>query len=138
MKTFTRAFFSMCTILIVTLTTVSAEEKPLELQKLDNEYEATLFAIGINGHWLACTNLKIGYSLHLFYKGENIITYYPDSREWWMTGFNPYYQNVKADDLEAGFTLFLPSEGMFRTFLSRWDSDPRCGTLQWVDLQIGF
>ncbi len=80
MKTFTRAFFSMCTILIVTLTTVSAEEKPLELQKLDNEYGAALTAIGI----MVDRNDNVG----IYFDNDVIHVYHPDGTFYYGFRFN--------------------------------------------------
>jgi hypothetical protein len=36
---------------------------------------------------------------------ENVFQYYPDTTQWWTTGFNSDYQNVNAKDLYATGTM---------------------------------
>ena len=45
-------------------------------------------------------------TLTLWYEGEIIINYEP-GKQWWITGFNPDYKNVKASELTASFTVYL-------------------------------
>ena len=89
-------------------------------------------------HWLTDTSLGIGIGLYLSYKGHEIISYEPDIPEWWITGFNPYYQNVLAHDLTAQFTIVFPSQGMFDAFWNTWKHDPRWFTFQHIDAHFIF
>ena len=38
-------------------------------------------------------------------RSGTIIDHKPDGGMWWLTGFNPYHQNVKAKNLKARFTV---------------------------------
>ncbi|WP_133051129.1 RHS repeat-associated core domain-containing protein [Ruminiclostridium hungatei] len=51
-------------------------------------------------HWLIDKNLALPMSLALYdKKGNQIFTWTPNENNWWITGFNPNYQNVRASDL---------------------------------------
>lgn len=40
-------------------------------------------------------------------QGNKILSYDPNEKQWWITGFNPYYQGVQADNLIATFTIYF-------------------------------
>ena len=67
-------------------------------------------------HWIVDKSLAMAMTLDLYYKGESIISYTPDHEQWWITGFNPKYQNVKAEDLTAVFCMYFNNTQMFRDF----------------------
>lgn len=47
--------------------------------------------------------------------------YNPSEPQWWITGFDPSYKNVKADDLTATFTVdFSGNKDMFDSFYKYW------------------
>lgn len=59
-------------------------------------------------------------TLNLKYNGRTIINYIAGT-VWWLTGFNPYYQNVKANRLSATYTIdFTSGRGMFNAFYKRY------------------
>ena len=62
------------------------------------------------------TGLAMSMAMWLSYKGENIISYDPGDKQWWITGFNPGYLNVNASDLTATFWIGFPNQGMYDAF----------------------
>lgn len=67
-------------------------------------------------HWLAATSYAMKMELKLTYKGYTIIDYKPSEKQWWITGFNPYYQDVKAKLLKATFKVKFNNSNMFNNF----------------------
>ena len=67
-------------------------------------------------HWLAATSHAMKMELRLTYKGYTIIDYKPNEKQWWITGFYPYRQNVKANQLKATFKLKFNDPDMFNSF----------------------
>ena len=65
-------------------------------------------------HWLVDTDLAVDMSMTLSYKGESIINY--STNTWWITGFNPAYQNVRAEDLVATYTITFDSSNVYNGF----------------------
>lgn len=53
-------------------------------------------------------------TLDLYYNGRQIISY--KKWTWWTTGFNSNFQNKKAKNLVAVFTVRFKNEAMFRAF----------------------
>ena len=78
-------------------------------------------------HWLAATKDAMKMQLRLTYNSMTIIDHNPKERQWWITGFNPYYQNVRSDCLKATFKVKFHNAGMFKAFYncvaSRHDSE---------------
>ena len=64
---------------------------------------------GGDPHWRVDRKLSMLMSVNLDYGGENIIQY--TTIHWWVTGFNPAYQNVNAGDLTATYTVYFGSRG---------------------------
>ena len=59
-------------------------------------------------------------------KNNELFSYAPKERQWWVTGFNPYQQNVSARQLEAAFTVnFKVHKGMYSAFRKKWKGDKR-------------
>ncbi len=48
-------------------------------------------------------------SLELYYQDELLYNYSPDEEQWWITGFDPLVQNVRAEDLRAVTTIDFSS-----------------------------
>ena len=71
---------------------------------------------GSSGHRTVDTRLAMRMSMMVDYNGEQIINYFPSEKQWWITGFNPKYQNVKANDLTVTFGIQFNSIGMYRAF----------------------
>ena len=61
----------------------------------------------IPGHWGVDKDLALQMSMTLNYDGNQIASYNPSDPLWWITSFNPAYQNVNANDLSASF-YFMP------------------------------
>lgn len=77
-------------------------------------------------HWLVDQSLAMPMTLTLEYEGKQIISYDPkkddpkdqNTKKWWVTGFNPSYQDKKASELTATFTIdFSGKEGMYNAFI---------------------
>jgi len=77
-----------------------------------------LYVFGQHGtrHWLAATDHSMKMELHLTYGGKSIVDYEPSEKQWWITGFNPFYQNVKASQLKATFRLTFNTSDMFNSY----------------------
>ena len=57
-------------------------------------------------HWLVDTSLVLPMSMTLKdNKGNLIASYNPSDPQWWITSFNPAFQNMKAENLRASFTV---------------------------------
>jgi hypothetical protein len=49
--------------------------------------------------------------------GNKMLARYPDDPQWWITGFNPEYLHVPADETIAFFTWDMSADpGMFDAF----------------------
>ncbi|MEN3005048.1 RHS repeat-associated core domain-containing protein [Dehalobacterium formicoaceticum] len=69
-------------------------------------------------HWLVDTKLAMTMTLTLNDNKENqIFSYRPSEKQWWITGFNPYYQKVSASDLTAIYTVIFNNRTMYNDFL---------------------
>lgn len=82
---------------------------------------------GGGSHWSVDKSLTMNMSLWLLYNGRLIVTYTPSQKQWWITGFNPSYQNVQASDLSVMFRLQFNSPGLYFAFLDEYN-----GTLGWA------
>lgn len=68
------------------------------------------------------TNLHMTLSLYDKRTGQKIFDYNPDDPQWWITGFNPKYQNWNADDLEVhGSIDFSAEPEMWETFFNKYE-----------------
>ena len=66
-------------------------------------------------HWLAETKLNLRMNMELRLNGTVIATYETNSSQWWITCFNPYYQNVDAGELSVTYTIdFSSHKKMFK------------------------
>ena len=69
---------------------------------------------GGDPHWLTGKDYAIGMSLKLFDRHNKlIIDWDPDEPQWWITGFNPQYQGVVAEELTALYKLDFPDRSGF-------------------------
>ena len=81
----------------------------------------------INGiptdHWLVDTSLAMSMTLILKdNNGNTIFNYKPSEKQWWVNGFNPYWQDVQASELIANYTVdFSGKEGMYSAFIKSDD-----------------
>lgn len=95
-----------------------------------------------SAHWLVDTSLAMPMTMSLNYNGEEIANY--SEEQWWITSFNPAYQNVKASQLTATYTATFNTQAMYDDFYNkygdkksiywdpRWTFDPKTitGTLK--------
>jgi hypothetical protein len=52
------------------------------------------------------------------YSGKDVINYNPSENQWWITGFNPEYKDIAADELTATYTVdFSSKKGMYNAFI---------------------
>ncbi len=70
-------------------------------------------------HWKVDKTLAMDMSMVLSYKGEDIATW--SAKHWWLTSFNPNYQNVNATDLTVTFTVTFDSAQMYTDFKETTD-----------------
>jgi len=64
------------------------------------------YASPIPGHYLADTKDAMTMYMTLSYKGKKIFNYGP-TKAWWMNGFDPYYQNVRPEYLQANYRVYM-------------------------------
>ncbi len=73
-------------------------------------------------HWLVDKDLAMPMTLSLINSnGDLVANYYPsqDNPQWWITGFNPEFQGVIANDLTAQFTVdFSGNQDMYNALQS--------------------
>ena len=73
--------------------------------------------LGFNtNHWAVNKSLAMSMSLVLRYNGHAIISYSPNEKQWWITGFNPRYKNVSKNNLTAVYTVRFNSKQMYNDF----------------------
>ena len=96
-------------------------------------------------HWLTATEKSTDMELNLYnYKNNSTIVDFKPSEEkdepyggkqWWITGFNPKYQNAKAEDLYSttviDFNNMENGEEMYEAFKEATKADRRKKT-QWT------
>ena len=71
-------------------------------------------------HWLVDTGLALPMTIS-DNNGNLIASYNPSEPQWWITSFNPDYQGVSADSLNATFTVdFLGNTDMYDAFYKQW------------------
>jgi gas vesicle protein len=71
---------------------------------------------GKNSHWKVKKSLAMPMTLTLTHKKKGVIVNNWTDRTWWITAFNPKYQNVKASDLVATYTVKFSDGNMFNAF----------------------
>lgn len=58
--------------------------------------------------------------------GDEIFTCAPAELQWWITGFNPQYKNVNAEELSATVTIdFSQRKPMFDDSVDKYSDDRR-------------
>lgn len=70
-------------------------------------------------HWKVDKSLAMNMSMSLALNGGNIATW--SARHWWLTSFNPSYQNVNATDLTVTFSVTFDSAQMYFDFKNSTD-----------------
>jgi len=72
-----------------------------------------------NSHWKVKKSLAMPMTLTLKHKKKGVIVNNWNNwgkDAWWITAFNPKYQNVKASDLVATYTVKFKNANMFKAF----------------------
>jgi hypothetical protein len=79
-------------------------------------------------HWLVDISLALPMSMTLAdNQGNPIASYDPQDPQWWITSFNPGFQDMKAENLRASYTIdFSGNTAMFDSFYKEID-----GNAQW-------
>ena len=92
---------------------------------------------GSSGHRTVDTSLAMWMGMVLNYNGEFIIEYFPTENQWWITGFNPKYQNVSASDLTATIGVRFNNSGMYYAFRNTYiGKDSRWTFYDYLNLAI--
>jgi len=81
---------------------------------------------GDKGHRTVDKSLAMWMGMIVTYQDQWIIHHFPSEDQWWITGFSPAYQNVKANDLLVTFGVQFNNTGMYYAFKEKWGTDPRC------------
>lgn len=72
--------------------------------------------------------------------GEEIFSYTPNEKLWWITGFDSSNQNVQASDLKSTVTIdFTGKDELFEGFYNKygetqkpvWTFDGKRATITW-------
>ena len=77
-------------------------------------------------HWNSADHTNLGMSMTVYDKntGEKIFHYHPSDYQWWITGFNPDYQDYKAEDLEVyGSFDFSKEKDMWDAFYEQYNGE---------------
>ena len=91
---------------------------------------------GSSGHRTVDTSLAMWMGMIVSYNGEWIIDYFPSEDQWWITGFNPKYQNVSASNLRVTIGVGFNSTGMYQAFKNTWGGDSRWSFYDYLNLAI--
>ena len=77
---------------------------------------------GETEHWLVDHSLEMPMTLKLYNGIDEVFTYAPEEDQWWITGFNPYIQNVDANNLTAIYTIdFTNFKELYEEFIQSDD-----------------
>ncbi len=91
---------------------------------------------GSAGHRIVDTSLAMWMGMIVSYKNEEIINYFPNEDQWWITGFNPKYQNVDANDLFVTIGVGFNNSDMYYAFKRQWGGDSRWAFADYFKLAI--
>lgn len=61
-----------------------------------------------------------------------VFTYAPDEKQWWITGFNPKFQNTKAKDLSLFCWITFNDSAMFNDFYKIYSKSTNKKSKYWV------
>ena len=82
------------------------------------------FYYGGEPHWLVDTNSKLNMALFVEYNHRMIISFTPKEKYWWITGFNPYYQNPNVNMLKVTIRVRFDNPDMFAAFYNKYKRNP--------------
>ncbi len=57
-----------------------------------------------------------GVKEYMLWAWKGIINYSPGDKQWWITGFNPNYKGVKANNLTVSYTVTFNTQTMYDSF----------------------
>ncbi len=88
--------------------------------------EVGIYYYNLFGHMLCATRNAMKMTLNLFDKRTGpVFSWSPSSPNWWITGFNPKLQRVKALDLiMSGSIDFWYQPDLWKAFFDRYDGNP--------------
>ena len=78
---------------------------------------------GDSGHRTVDTSLAMWMCLYVSYNNELIINRSPTESQWWITGFNPEYQNANAYNLSVTVAFCFNNSGMYNAFYNKYHND---------------
>lgn len=67
----------------------------------------------------------------IFSDDEQLYKHEPDELQWWITGFDPLVQNVKAEDLQAVTTIDFSSFGENKDIMLDSFREFNAGEVEW-------
>ena len=91
---------------------------------------------GDSGHRTVDKSLAMRMSMVVKYKGDTIISYTPHDPQWWLTAFNPNFQNVDAHDLSVRILVEFRSLPMMKAFMNKNSKEPQWSFREWVGIGI--
>ena len=78
---------------------------------------------GDSGHRTVNKSLAMRMEIGVVYNHKQIILH--NSRHWWITEFNPEYQDISADELIAYYLISFDQPAMYYAFKEEWKKDSR-------------
>ena len=91
---------------------------------------------GSSGHRFVDTSLAMTMSITVYYENSRIIGYSPGEKQWWITGFNPNYQNVNANDLSVMYQIRFNDPQMYEAFKRQLGYDTRWSFYDYLGLAV--
>lgn len=88
--------------------------------------EGAIYIQGIGQHFFTAPELAMPMQLTLTSSDKTIqyFDYYPSDNQWWITGFNPQFQDVYAHEMIMTLTInFSSRPDLFEGFQNRYDND---------------
>ena len=73
-------------------------------------------------HRFVDKSLAMKMKMYVCYDNKVIIQYEPEEKQWWITGFNPAYQNVMESDLDVRIWFYFNDYKMYKAFKAEWDT----------------
>lgn len=79
----------------------------------------------LSGQWSVDKSQAMKMSMALLYadpktnKTSTIINYSPGDKQWWITGFNPNYKRVNANNLTVSYTVTF-TQTMYTNFYNKF------------------
>ena len=87
----------------------------------------SIFGLFKTDQWDSYTDSTLKMSMTLKDNNGNLIeSYSPSKPQWWLTSFNPFYQDVQASNLSVSYTVNFSSDaGMYDAFYGTYRNDSK-------------